>query len=126
MYNKGPIPDNFDNTQLQYLMVLNEKVTISCKGHNNNCCLLKNESYILVLNIIQKNNVDIFLVGKQLKFVKNVYTLPCKSSILNIKIMTINDDKICSWPITDLLCKAWKMPYNNSKTFAIFPLNHII
>lgn len=35
---------------------------------------------ILVLNIIEDNNKDNFLVGKKFKYVKDVYKTPCKSN----------------------------------------------
>lgn len=41
--------------------------------------------------------------------------------------MKVDHDKIFFWPVTELLCKTWKIPYgNNRDTFAIFPLNHLI
>lgn len=87
------------------------------KKYNNVC--------ILVLNIIEDNNKDIFLIGKKLKYVEDVYKKPCKSSQFNIRVMTTSSDDIFSWPITDVLYRAWKISYNNnSNTFAIFPLNH--
>jgi len=79
------------------------------------------------LNIVQKRNKDVFLIGKKLKYIKDVYESPCKYSDFNIKIMIVNNYNICSWPITDLLGKAWKIPFGNKpNTFAIIPLNHTI
>lgn len=125
LHNNGPVPDNCD-IQAQYLMMSNEKFNINCKGQNNNCCLLKSGQYVLILNIVQKNE-DFFLIGKKFKYIKDVYELPYKSSTFNIKVMTINNDSIFSWPITDLLGKAWKIPFeNHPNTFAIFSLNHTI
>lgn len=125
LHYNGPLPDNTDNTELQYLMVFNENVSISCKGNNNNCVLLKNGLYILVLNIVQKNNTDIFLIGKKLRYVTNVYKLPCESGNLSIKVMAANNDRLFSWPITNSFCKAWKILFeNNRDIYAIFPLNH--
>lgn len=41
--------------------------------------------------------------------------------------MLVNNDRIFSWPITDLLGKTWKIPFgNHTNTFAIIPLNHTI
>lgn len=125
LHNNGPVPDNYD-IQSQYLMMSNGKFNINCKSQNNNCCLLKSGQYVLILNIVQKNE-NFFLIGKKLKYIKDVYESPYKSSDFNIKVMTVNNDSIFSWPITDLLGKAWKIPFgNHPNTFAIFPLNHTI
>lgn len=87
----------------------------------------KNGLCILIMNIVETYNQDLFLIGKQLKCVKDVYELPCKSSNFSINVMTTSNDNICFWPITDLSCKAWKIPYGNDKnTFAIFSINHTI
>lgn len=98
--------------------------TVNCKRFSNNCCILKNNVCILVLNIIEDNNKDIFLIGKKLKYVEDVYKTPCKSSLFNIRVMSTSSDDLFSWHITDVLYKTWKISYDNSNTFAIFPLNH--
>lgn len=90
LHNNGPVSDNYD-IQSQYLMISNGKFNINCKSRNNNCCLLKSGQYILILNIVQKNE-NFFLISKKLKYIKDVYESPCKSSDFNIKIMTINND----------------------------------
>lgn len=125
LHNNGPITYDY-NIQAQYLQISCEKFNINCKGYSDNCCLLQNGLCILVINIVEINNEDIFLIGKKLKYVKDVYELPCKSSNFGITVMTLDiSDNIFSWPITDLQCKAWKIPFgNNENTFAIFPLNH--
>lgn len=124
-HNNGPNGDH--NIQSQYLTVSTKNITISCKGSNNNCCILRTGEYILVLNIIQDESKNLFLIGKKLKYVKDVYAVPCKSSDLGIKVMTVNNDKIFAWPITNLQCKSWKIPCGNDPNeFAIFPLNHEI
>lgn len=125
LHSDGPIPTNFD-VQSQYLMISNEKFNINCKGYNNNCCILKNDIYALkILNIVQKRNKEIFVIGNKLKYIKD--ELPCKSSDFGIKVMTIDSDNLFAWPITNVLCKTWKIPYSNDRnTFAIFPLNHAI
>jgi len=63
LHNNGPVPDNYD-IQSQYLMMSNGKFNINCKSQNNNCCLLKSGQYVLILNIVQKNE-NFFLIGKK-------------------------------------------------------------
>lgn len=125
LHKNGPLCDNYNiNNSYQYLQVSNKTLTITCKGANN-CCILRNDIYILVLNIIKTKEDAIFLIGKKLQYVKDLYTIQCNSSQLGIKVMKVNSENINSWSIADLLFKAWKIPYSNdSNTFAIFPLNH--
>lgn len=123
LHKHGPVPDHVD-VKSQYLMISNGKLKINCKRSSDNCCLLKNGKYVLIINIIEKTDEEICLVGKRLKFIKDLYKSPCPSSDFDIKVMKIHNDNIYSWPITDILCKAWKIPYENDKnTFIIFPLN---
>lgn len=89
--------------------------------------VFKDGTCVLILNIVQKKNKDIFLIGKKLKYIKEVYKLPCDSSDFSIKVMKVDHNNLFSWPVTDLLCKTWKIPYGNDRDiFAIFPLNHQI
>ncbi|XP_077256486.1 uncharacterized protein LOC143894215 [Temnothorax americanus] len=126
LHNNGPICNNY-NVKSQYLQISNDRFYVNCKNSANNCCILKDDTYILVMNIIKNENNDIFFIGKILTHVKYLYDIPCESSQFGIKVMTIRNDNICSWPITNLLYKAWKIPYGNDKnTFAIFPLKHVV
>ncbi|XP_070171295.1 uncharacterized protein [Polyergus mexicanus] len=119
----GPISHDCDNVQLQYLQLSTEKFNINCKN-NNNCCLLKNGHYIIILNIVKKYE-DIFVIGKDCTYVKNLYELPCKSSEFDIKIVTINSEEIFSYPIKDVIHKAWKIPFTN-QTNCRNPTNFLI
>lgn len=124
VHNDGPVPNNIYDIKSQYLQ-LSTKFKINCKRDSDNCCFLKNGLCIIILNIIENNNGDIYIIGKKLQHVEFLYELPCKSDELGIKLMTINNDNIYSYPITDLMCKTWKMLYGNDPNmFAIFPLIH--
>lgn len=111
LHNNGPICDY--NVKSQYLQISNDKFYLNCKSFTNNCCILKNGMCILVLNIIKDKNNDIFFIGKKLTYVKDLYDKPCESSQFGIKVMTVKSDNIYSWPITELLYKAWKTAYGN-------------
>lgn len=127
LHNNGPLSQDCGNVQSQYLQLLSEKLSINCKNDNNynSCCLLKNGHYIVILNIVKKNE-DIFVIGKKCTYVKNLYDIPCQSSEFGIKIMITDSKEIFSYSITDVICKAWKIPCTNRKNlFAIFPLNHM-
>lgn len=124
LHKNGPISEDIYDIQSQYLQLSNKEFNINCKKDSDNCFLLKSGLCFLILNIVKNNNGDIYLIGKKLKYVKSLYELPCKSDDVSIKIMTINDN-IYSWPVTELKCKAWKIPYENDPNmFVIFPLIH--
>lgn len=76
MHNKGPSPNNVD-VEFQNLMISSGKFIINCKSSSNNCYLLKDGKYILVVNVIQKRDKDICLIGNKLKYVKDLYEIPC-------------------------------------------------
>lgn len=125
LHNNGPVTDDVYNIQSQYLQLLSKQFQIKIKGNSDNCFFLKSGLCISILNIIKNNNGAIYLIGKKFKQVKFLYELPCKSDELNIMIMTINNDHIYSYPVTELRCKAWKMPYENDPNmFVIFPIIH--
>ena len=114
LHNNGPVPENVD-VELQYRMISNGNFIINCKTFANNCCLLKNGTYVVIVNIIQTKDKNILIIGKKLKYVKD----------FDIKIMTICNENVYSWPMTDIQSKAWKIQYkDNNNTFIIFPLNH--
>lgn len=126
MHKNGPICNHY-NIKSQYLQICNDKFYINCNSTANNCCILQNGICILVLNIIEDTNNEIFFIGKKLTYVKDLYDKPCESSHFGIKVMTTKSNNIYSWPITGLLYKAWKIPYeNDSNTFVIFPLKHVV
>lgn len=58
------------------------------------------------LNIVKDNNSDIYLIGKKYKKVECLYELPCKSDQLDIQVMTMNNDTIYFYPVTELKCKT--------------------
>lgn len=127
LHNNDPISHDCDNVRLQqYLQLSTEKFNINCKSNNNSCCLLKNGHCIVILNIV-KINEDIFVICKKCTYLKNLYEFPCKSSEFGIKVIKIDREEIFSYPITDVICKGWKIPYTNqTNVFAIFPLNHAV
>lgn len=72
-----------------------------------------------------QQNEEIYLIGKKLTYVKNLYKLLCESSKFCIKMMAINSDEMFSYPITDMFCKAWKILFADKQNiFAVFLLNH--
>jgi len=79
----GPLIDNSNN--IQYRKVIFKEFTIACDGKNN-YVRLKRREFVCVENIVYYNDTKICIIGKQFERRRDLYTLPCKSSILDIYI----------------------------------------
>ncbi|XP_036138283.1 uncharacterized protein LOC118644257 [Monomorium pharaonis] len=119
----GPLHQNF-NIKGQYKNLCNSLFTIHCGDKRNNCCILENGDYIEVENIIQCEDEIIFVIGKKMLNIENLYDLPIKSSLLQINIVNKNNENqtLNAWPINNVVTKAWKIPYGEQ--FVVFPLIH--
>jgi len=118
----GPMHQN-DNIKGQYKILRNSLYMIRCTDKRNNCCVLKNGEYIEVENIIQRKD-EIFVIGKRLLIVQDLYDVPLKSSLLQINIVNKNyeNQTLNAWSINNVAAKAWKIPYG--KQFVVYPLIH--
>jgi len=118
----GPMHQN-DNIKGQYKILRNSLYMIRCADKRNNCCVLKNGEYIEVENIIQRKD-EIFVIGKRLLIVQDLYDVPLKSSLLQINIVNKNyeNQTLNAWNINNVAAKAWKIPYG--KQFVVCPLIH--
>ena len=55
------------NVKLQYKRMSKYNIFIRCDDKNS-CCLLANGRYMSIVNIIARNNGELFVTGKQLSF----------------------------------------------------------
>jgi len=95
---------------------------INCDNQGNNCVLLENGTVVLVLNFVQTEDNTKLIIGKKLKYVKNLYLLPYESNTFNIQIV-IENDRIRVWPCEKIEAKMWKMPYKDNLSI-VFPIIH--
>lgn len=126
----GPIPNsNIFNGQniLQYnQIVYKNKISIICNNFKDNCILIKNGIFISVLNIIQINKKNIYIIGSKLKPIGSLFKKPCDSKDCMIQIVE-QKSKICFWPIEEIQMKLWIMKYNNddfNNYRVVYPINH--
>lgn len=125
LHNNGPLTDDVYDVQSQASQLSSKQFEINCNKDSDKCVFLRNGLCFSILNIVRNNNSDIYLIGRKFKHIEYLYELPCKSDELGIKVMAINNDNMCSYSITEVRCKAWKIPYENDPdVFAIFPLIH--
>lgn len=113
-----------NNIKGQYKMLCNSLYMIRCNDKRNNCCMLENGEYIEVENIIQCKDNMIFVIGKKLLNVQDLYDVPMKSSLLQINIVNKNYENQTSsaWNINYVAAKAWKIPYGEQ--LVVYPLIH--
>lgn len=80
------------------MQLSSKQFEIICNRDSDNCFFFKSGLCIVILNIVKNNNGDIYLIGRKLKQIEHLYELPCKSDKFGIKVMTMNNDNIYSYP----------------------------
>lgn len=123
-HKEGPLPfEGNENIWKQYKVCTFENFFIGSHDSRNNCFILKSGEIILIENILQNTDDNkIFIVGKRLSIVKDLYTLPCNSSDLEIYTVTLTDYQLHTWSIKQLDKKMWRMTYGSS--YVVFPMLH--
>ncbi|XP_029161035.1 uncharacterized protein LOC114932803 isoform X1 [Nylanderia fulva] len=120
----GPLPNNLimQNNLNQYKILKTHLYYINCKEDKNNCCVLKDGSNICVVNIIQSQNLEIFIIGVKCNKLNTLYSLPCSSGKLNIHIIS-KTTEMSLWPITEIEGKVYNLLNSKNESIAI-PLCH--
>lgn len=62
-----------------------------------------------------------YIIGKMLLPVEDLYEQPCSSTTLGISIM-VEDFCLQTWHFNEIKAKMWKIPYK--KMYIIFPILH--
>ncbi|KAI9557239.1 hypothetical protein GHT06_017062 [Daphnia sinensis] len=124
-HTNGPVLST--GAEKQYNILHYKSVTLKC-DEANSCFILKDETVVKMLNIIEQENV-ITIIGKELnnRGEKDLFSKPLQSSRLGtytVKISSLSSQK--SWPITEIKCKAFGIPYSSKNELAIFPLMRIV
>ena len=117
----GPIMST--GTGKQYRVLQYKSVTLKCDDANN-CVILKDDTVVQILNIVENNNT-VSIIGKQFntRGKTNLFENPLESSrlgIYSVQKASLSSNK--SWPISSIKCKAVCIPYSSKNEFAIFPL----
>jgi len=117
----GPVIDNSNN--IQYRKFIFKEFTLICDGKNNNVGL-KGKEIVCIENIVYYNDTKIFIIGKRFEQRRDLYTLPCKSSILCIYEVSQLSDVYEMWSISDIVLKYFIFNVNNSDWKAAIPILH--
>jgi len=109
-HNSGPLIDGYNFTA-QFKILDNDLYSIHCDNKKNNCVLLNNGNVVLIFNLVQSHENNKFIIGKKLRYLENLYSLPCVSSTFNIQIMKIKN-QLRIWQCINIQAKMWSMPLN--------------
>ncbi|KAK5644968.1 hypothetical protein RI129_006268 [Pyrocoelia pectoralis] len=113
----GPLINLTSNPQ--YKKVQFKNFALKFTEPDNYCCL-KDNSIVVIKNFATCNG-QLMIIGRQFESCEDFYTSPCKSSDLNIYLIS-NPGPVNSWNIDEVLYKCMKLDYNDQ--FVIFPLLH--
>lgn len=119
---KGPLIEDCYNPQYKIMRYLNTTIRIDTLA--NNCCGLIDGNIIEVKNIAycRKLNTNV-IIGNEFCHRKDLYYIPCPSSLIGIYVVENLDSELKMWSIKNVKTKYVKLLMEDNK-FAIFPLLH--
>lgn len=129
LHNKGPLNYKFINSAVnQYKQIITPKLSIQCDDKKNCFCLLRNGTVVYVKNILEtSNNNTIYIIGYEMKVIDpiNLYTNPCESNKLNIKIVSNvkQNSHLKSWCFTDIHAKLRRIQFKDNY-YIVIPIFH--
>ncbi|XP_036146914.1 uncharacterized protein LOC118646990 [Monomorium pharaonis] len=118
-----------DCTAPMYKKIQFQYFTITTKAPNN-CCIMKDESIVIVSNICHRNN-RIVIIGKTLKNGKPFFNSPAPSTCFGILQFSGEYSSLRSFPIEDIQNKGVVLPifdesyaFEHRNNIVVFPLIH--
>lgn len=123
IHARGPLSNDIINVQRQYKKLKLKSFTINCDTSSDNCVLLKNGSVACILNIIECDNKNIFLIGNELSSKGDLYNEPLNSSLLNIKLVSKESNNLSTWRLEEVQAKLWRIRRKN-RFSVVFPILH--
>lgn len=103
---------------IQYKKIQWNNTILSLKEGDNTIITSKYD----VVNFIDTAS-GIFVIGKRFEKYRDLYTVPCKSSDLNIYIVHNLCEQPNKWHLSDILYKAILVQYKNKDAFISFPMH---
>lgn len=100
----------------------NNAYYFNCDDVNNNILMLDDKTIIRVLNIVQKQTNDIYIIRRKFNIVSSIYEKPCSSTILSIFIVSENNT-LYYWSVKQVICKMWTIKKTKNKCIVV-PLRH--
>ena len=108
----------------QYSQITFKGVTYSTSVPNN-CCLIESDN-VMIENFATDRMRKLRVIGRKYVHNNDLYTTPCKSSLLGIYESKVLSSKLYSWPVESIKNKYVRIPVPRKKsTFALIPLLHV-
>lgn len=105
---------------IQYKKIQWNNTILSLK-EGDNAVITSNYDVIKIVNFVDTAS-GIFVIGKRFEKYRDLYTVPCKSSDLNIYIVQNLYEQPNKWHLSDILYKAILIQYKNKDAFISFPM----
>jgi hypothetical protein len=119
----GPVPKGLEHGR-QFRKLRLRNMFIQCSSADN-CVVVKDVGPVLIENIIQMQNAEVFLVCQVFCNVGNVFSYPLESSSLSIFYATGLSGKYATFPVAMINTKCVRLPCGkNGSHFTILPLIH--
>jgi hypothetical protein len=120
---RGPVPDGYGSGR-QFEKLQYKTIYVQCNSADD-CIVVKNFGPVVVENIIQMPNHDLYFVCKMFGNQNSLFSYPLDSTSLDILKVSGLSDKYITVPVTDIEAKCAKLPCGkNSSQFAVIPLLH--
>jgi len=122
LHHDGPLLFNCNNPQ--YKIIKYKGMTLKAGTVADSCCGLNCNAIVVIKNIAYctKRNIPV-IIGYEFLEKKNLFHIPCPSSILGIYIVHLYSALKC-WPLKDVIKKYVQLPYSENK-YVVFPLIHM-
>ncbi|XP_075534449.1 uncharacterized protein LOC142568328 isoform X1 [Dermacentor variabilis] len=120
-HDNGPLPLGCVGPQYKGFL-FSQDATI--KVNKRDCtCMLNDGSIVKVENfaVCAVSHMPV-LVGRKYQKLEDLYTYPCKSSLINI-FLASNLSDIHFWPVSDITLKCVRLPFG--RKHAVFPMRHL-
>ncbi|RZF37146.1 hypothetical protein LSTR_LSTR015336 [Laodelphax striatellus] len=122
LHYDGPLTEN--SMSPQYKKLIFQNVSLDTNNKGDGCCILKDNTVVLVKNIAHAvNSQELVVIGYDFKTITNSFEKPCKSSILNIYKVCHLSTNLKQWSAASIHKKCVLIPLEN-EAFSILPLLH--
>ncbi|CAN7938072.1 unnamed protein product, partial [Ixodes hexagonus] len=118
-HNRGPLPAGCRGPPYKKVVVPNKFVVKT--DARDSCFAMNDGSIVQVSNIASFSSGAACIVGTRFLVQSDLYTYPCKSSMLGIFEVS-NPSNTTAWALEDISCKCLKFEYESKKI--VFPLVH--